>query len=117
MKMYELQSKFLFSIAKLIFYAHESGYKVTLGRGKEDKEANSRHGGVPDSLHLDGLAQDLNFFKNGVWLKKSEDLKIFGEYWKSQGPDYYWGGDRVDKKTGKPRPDGNHFSIRFQGRA
>ena len=113
MKMYLLQSRFLMTIAKLIYYAHEKGYEVTLGRGREDKETNARHGGIPESLHLDGLAQDLNFFKNGVWLKKGEDLKIFGEWWLAQGPEFKWGGAFKGKNIG----DANHFSYSIGGRA
>ena len=114
MKMYVVQSRFLFALAKLIFYAHEAGYDVTLGRGLEDKESNARHGGVPNGLHLNALAQDLNFFLKGVWLTKTEQLQIFGDYWKAQGPEFCWGGDLI--VNGNPKPDGNHFSFSIGGR-
>jgi len=112
-KLSVLQDKFLWSIAKLIFYAHEAGYTVTLGRGKVTPEENAAEGGIPDSLHLIGLAQDLNFYLNGVWLTQTEDLRIFGDWWKMQGADYAWGGDFV--VNGKAKPDGNHFSYAYGG--
>jgi hypothetical protein len=54
MKMYLLQSRFLMTIAKLIFYAHESGYDVTLGRGFVTPAENKADGGIDGSLHTMG---------------------------------------------------------------
>ena len=59
------------------------------------------------SLHPDRLAVDLNLFKDGVWLTKTEDHRVLGEFWESLGADHRWGG-----RFG----DGNHYSIEHQGR-
>jgi hypothetical protein len=106
-----VQALFLFGIAKLIIFATKMGYQVTLGRGFVSPEANRAEGGKEHSLHLMKLAQDLCFFKDGVYLRDSADLKIFGDWWKAQGPDHAWGGDF----TGLTAGDGNHFSIAYQG--
>jgi hypothetical protein len=52
----------------------------------------------------------LNLFKHGTYQTASEAYAPLGAYWESLGTDCAWGG-RFSK------PDGNHFSIRFGGRA
>ena len=102
-----IQARFLTSIAKLILYANSKGYAVTLGRGFVSPEANRAEGGKEKSLHLMKLAQDLCFFKDGVYLRDDRDLEIFGRWWKAEGPQYAWGGDFPG--------DGNHFSYSYNG--
>ena len=68
---------------------------------------NNRGSGIRLTLHELLLAQDLNLFKNGIYLDKSEDHKVLGEYWKSLHPLCRWGGDWGD---------GNHYSIEHDGR-
>lgn len=70
---------------------------------------NGSAGGIRTSLHGDRLAIDLNLFKGGKWLNKTEDFRQLGEYWESLHPFNAWGG-RFTK------PDGNHFSMTWQGR-
>lgn len=111
-KLSVLQARFVFELANLILYAHAVGYTVTLGRGFVTPKENAADGGIDGSLHTLGLAQDLNFFKDGVYLTKTEDLKIFGDRWKRNGPDYAWGGDFQGKNAG----DANHFSYAYGGR-
>jgi hypothetical protein len=107
-------------VARLIDRAIAMGYQATLGevlRGKAQAQANAASGaGISNSLHLDGLAVDLNLYLNGRWLQNSEDHADLGRWWKAQHPDCRWGGDFKDSK-GRPKPDGNHYSITFQGRA
>jgi len=102
------QSRFALGVALLIQKADELGYAVTFGeawRTPEQAKWNASQGiGTATSLHIDRLAVDLNLYKNGEWLSKSEDHKILGEWWESLGADYRWGGRFK-------RPDGNHYSI------
>jgi len=56
---------------------------------------------------VERLAVDLNLFRGGKWLDKSEDHKQLGDYWESLAPDARWGG-----RFG----DGNHYSIEHGGR-
>jgi len=113
-KLYLLQSKLLFDIARLIIYAHKLNYAVTLGRGFVSPEANRAEGGKEHSLHLLKLGQDLCFFKDGIYLRDSQELAIFGRWWKDQGSDHAWGGDFKDSR-GRLVGDGNHFSIKYGG--
>lgn len=84
-------------LARLILFAIDNGYEVSIG----DVFATSGHS--DNSYHYRGLAADLNLFKNGEYLKNTEDHTSLGEYWKSLDSENTWGGDFQ-------RPDGNHYS-------
>ncbi len=109
----QLQRRFLPLVSKLIDYAYVQGFELTEGEGyrtPEQAALNAQHGtGIANSLHGLRLAIDLNLFKDGVWLQKSEDFKPLGDYWKTLDPLARWGGDF------KSRPDGNHFSLTWGG--
>jgi hypothetical protein len=60
-----------------------------------------------NSLHYEGLAMDIDLFRNGVYLTKTEDHQPFGEYWESLHPLCCWGG-RFE--------DGNHYAVTYGGR-
>jgi hypothetical protein len=103
------QSKFARMVADLIIKAYDLGYEVTLGDAYRDPRL---HGGIglkkgyghSKSCHKIRLAIDLNLFKDGVFLDKSDDHKVLGEWWESQGGT--WGG-RFN--------DGNHYSLEHEG--
>ena len=97
--MREKQSRFVKMVAELIRYAYGDGYELTFG------DAYARSGHKPNSLHYDRLAVDLNLFRDGVFLFRSEDHKPLGEFWESIGGS--WGG-----RFG----DGNHYSLEHHGR-
>jgi hypothetical protein len=105
------QSRLLRYLALLIQYAEQQGYELTGGelwRTSEQAKLNAAKGiGTATSLHLDRLAIDLNLFRNGKWLTKSEDHKPLGEYWESLHPDCRWGG-RFN--------DGNHYALSPDGK-
>ena len=114
----EKQCNFSRCAAQLILFAYDQGYKITLGeayRSPETAEIYAKAGkGIKNSLHRRRLAIDLNLFKDGQYLSRSEDYKPLGDYWKSLSCLNYtcvWGGDFIDDKTGLPAPDGNHFSF------
>ena len=108
-----LQQEFAQAAAKLIAKAAELGYAVTFGeawRTPEQAQWNADHGtGISHSLHIERLAVDLNFFKDGAYISDGARLKDIGEWWKSLGPNYRWGGDFTHL------PDGNHFSLSPDG--
>ena len=108
--MSELQQEFAQAAAKLIQQAIILGYDgVTLGeafRTPQQAALNAQAGsGISNSLHIQRLAIDLNFFKGGVWVTDGSQLADIGAWWESLGPMYYWGG------AFKPKSDGNHFSL------
>ena len=102
---------FSLAIASLIQFAVERGYEVALDEGKVPA-VGSKH--MPGSLHELGLAQDLNLYLGGVYLTASEDYVMLGNFWEEYGTLHglplVWGGNWK-------APDGNHFSLRWQGKA
>jgi hypothetical protein len=110
----EKQSLFARDVAKLILHAYDLGYEVTLGeawRSPETAHIYAQKGiGTADSLHTMRLAIDLNLFRRGVYLDLTEHHTNLGAYWKSLSPQHRWGGDF------RPKRDGNHYSIEWQGR-
>jgi len=109
------QRKFALTLAKFIVWVNEQGYEVTFGDAYRDPRVFGLMGtrkpgsyGSSKSNHKQRLAVDLNLFRNGKWLPRTEDHAEIGEYWKSMEPECAWGGDFSSK-------DGNHYSFSFQG--
>lgn len=118
MTLSEKQRKFTKKIGQLICWAYENGFELSFGdafRSPEEAERLSKLGkGIKDSLHCKRLAIDLNLFKDGKYMDKSEDYRPLGKFWESLSTDDFktcWGGRFVGK------PDGNHFSVRHEGKA
>ena len=111
--LHECQVTFCDNVCYLIGFAFNQGYELTFGeayRTPEQAALNAKNGsGIKNSLHCKRLAIDFNVFKDGEYLKKSEELRELGEYWKSLNPNNAWGGDF------KSLPDGNHFSYSYKG--
>ena len=111
--MIEKQARFARSVALLIQHAEKLGYQVTFGeayRTSEQAAIYAKRGtGVLNSLHTERLAIDLNLYRDGVWLMRSEDHTALGQWWESLGPEYKWGGRF-------PKPDGNHYSLSPDGK-
>jgi len=110
MTLREKQSLFASFIPRLIDKAHELGYEVTLGesyRSPEEALRLSKLGkGIVNSLHTKKLAIDINLFRNGIYLSKTEDHKPLGIWWEQQHPLATWGGWFND---------GNHYSFTHEG--
>jgi hypothetical protein len=115
MRLIDKQKTFSRLLARLITEAYSRGYEVTLGEAYRPPEvarfyaerAASGAGGpaIAASLHSDRLAADLNLFRDGRYLRRSDEYRELGELWESYSTDQYecaWGG-----RFG----DGNHFSI------
>ena len=103
------QRKFTFMVGLLIKWAYENGYELTFGDAYRDPrvfgQAGDKKGyGRSRSNHKIRLAVDLNLFKDGKYLTKTDDHKLLGEYWESLGGS--WGG-RFN--------DGNHYSLEHNG--
>ena len=99
MSLRKKQSEFVRMVALLIQFATQEGFELTFGA------AWASGGHKENSLHYDRLAIDLNLFRDGKWLNKTEDHEMLGLFWELIGGT--WGG-RFD--------DGNHYSLEYQGR-
>ncbi len=87
----------------LLAKLHELGYEFTYGSAHVvDGRGHSKN-----TLHKDKLALDINLFRDEVYLTETDDHLPLGEYWESLGGS--WGG-RFKAK------DGNHYSLKYQGR-
>ena len=112
MKLGEKQRLFTKNIAKLINFAYDNGYELTFGDAYRDPRVHGNVGekksySSANSVHKERLAVDFNLFKDGVYLTKTEDYKILGEYWESLHP---------LARSGIRFNDGNHFSFEHNGR-
>lgn len=114
-----LHKQFVFSglIARLILYAYQRGYSISLGeawRSPETAQMYADEGkGVANSLHCNRLAIDLNLFSGCDPLKTVAQYLEIGEFWESlaePGEEIIcvWGG-RFEN------PDADHFSIEHNG--
>ena len=106
-KLLEMQFTFTLNIAKLILWAYEQGYKLTLGEGYDDDNTGHMKG----STHYIRLGQDLNLFILGEYITSGTHpaFQRLGEAWKALDPLNAWGGDFKSK-------DSNHFSMTYEGR-
>jgi hypothetical protein len=104
MTLREKQDKFAGMVAQLIVKAHQLGFTISFGEAYRSKHEAARLAaagkGIKNSLHTLRLAIDINLFRDGVYLRKSEDHRPLGEWWESIGGS--WGG-----RFG----DGNHYSL------
>lgn len=119
----QLQRIFAKKVAKLISWAFENGFEVSLDWAYRPLEVARMYAGrgigSMKSLHTVRLAIDLNLFKDGTYLRNSEDHLPLGKFWESlaePGVKTRWGG-RFKKSSTSRGPDGNHYSVEFEGRA
>ena len=87
--------------AVLVIKIHAEGY--TCRNGESTNMQGIGH--MKNSLHYLKLATDKLLFLKGKYLTRTEEYKLFGEWWERFGGT--WGG-RFN--------DGNHFSIEHEGR-
>lgn len=99
MNLREKRCKFSSMLAQLIIWMNFNGYEAAID------DVKAREGHSKNSLHYLGLAADVNLYKDGKWLSKTEDHLKAGEFWESLGGS--WGG-RFN--------DGNHYSLEHEGR-
>lgn len=106
----ERQREFTLMVGRLIMWAYQMNYQLTFGeayRSSQQAWWNSLKGtGIANSLHTKRLAVDFNLFIDGVYQTDSAAYRPLGERWESMGGS--WGG-RFSK------PDGNHFSLEWEG--
>ena len=98
------QRKFTLMVGRLIVFTYGQGYELTLGEGYDD----DGKGHMDGSTHYIKLGQDLNLFKDDVWLDKGPEMEkgfnMMHDFWDTIG-----GAKRIEK-------DLNHFSVEWEGR-
>ena len=100
------QAAFLRDFAKLIQEATQQGFIVTAGEllrpiQMQEIYVKERKSKTMNSLHLQKLAGDLNFFTpEGKYITTIESLIPLGKYWESLNPKNRWGGN-FDKDWNK----------------
>ena len=104
MKLSLKQQLFTRMVGRLIKFATDNGFELTVGDAYRDRNAIYPYKVHPNSLHYSRLAIDLNIFRNGKYLRQAEDFIELGEFWESIGGT--WGGRFRD---------GNHFSLEHKG--
>jgi D-alanyl-D-alanine carboxypeptidase-like protein len=109
----ERQALFSALLPRLLDKAFALGFDVSMGEVWRPPKMASIYAsmgiGIANSLHTQRLAVDLNLWRDGTLLTRSEDYRDLGWYWKSLHELARWGGDW------KHRSDGAHFSITFAG--
>jgi len=92
------QWEFLTDTAKLIRFIDEETDLTASGgelwRTKYQQEHYVARGlsETMNSAHLNRLAIDLNFFRDGKWIQDIEAIRPVGEYWESLDANHTWGG-------------------------
>lgn len=120
------QSIFALNISKLIVWAYQNGYEITLGEAKRTRSQqylyfygytiqrisgflklvkSRRLSKTMNSFHLKKLALDINVFIDGKYRTDKEAFKPLAEYWRSLHPDnvsgYDWDYDMNHFQMGK----------------
>lgn len=102
------QRLFVYLLGQLILWVYEHpGWELSLGEGF-DSERDGGH--MHRSLHYLKLAQDLNLFVDGEYIRSGDHpaYREIGEFWERIHPLARWGGRFSDA---------NHFSVEWEGRA
>lgn len=106
----EQQRLFAKHVGLLIDRIYSEGYECTLDWCYRPPEVAAYYAdlgiGIRSSLHTKKLAIDLNLFRDGVWLRTTEQHQPIGEWWEQGHPLCRWGG-----RFG----DGNHYSMEYGG--
>jgi len=108
----EKQELFAELIAQHMLWLIGHGYKIRCG------DFYAREGHREHSNHYIKLAADLNLFKDGQYLTRTEQHFESGFVWESRHALCRWGGN-WDKDENPMEPgeyDGNHYSLIHNGR-
>lgn len=115
MSLWDERVAFQKDLRSLIAFAEGEGFEVVLEEIKRPLEmqviyVQTKRSKTMKSQHLDGLAVDLVFKKDG---KITWDIDLLGAYWEQLSPKNRWGGnfdkdwEKADKWVDKP-----HFERR-----
>lgn len=94
----EKQEIFTLNISRLIEFATKKGYKCRIREVQRTPEQQAIYiktgkSKTKQSKHLDSLAADIYFTKQGQILENKSQLQELGDYWESLSPHNSWGGN------------------------
>ena len=95
------QRRFARHLADLLQHMLAQGYEFTFGHVYRCQDCPV---GIKNSYHKRKLAADINLFKDGKYLDKTEDHAEFGKYWEALDTKNRWGGRFQD---------GNHYEREY----
>jgi len=101
-ELFDKRALFTRLLPRLIDKMIEDGYTPLHGKD------GLKH--MKNSLHYEGLADDIDLFKGTVYLSSTADHAEFGKFWEMLDVACRWGGHFNP-------PDGNHYSVTFAGRS
>lgn len=108
----EARCRFTEALCGLVIQAKNLGYEIAFNEVMDrvtEKDPTTDH--MKGSLHELGLAADMDLYKDGKYLDKTEDHLPLGEWWEARGKELglplTWGGRFRD---------GNHYSLSWGGR-
>lgn len=98
MKLTEQQQYFTRMLTRLLNFAFDKDWGITLGEAWRSEETQKLYfekkiSKVKYGHHQKRLAIDLHIFINDVYNDDPENYKILANYWKNLDPDNIWGGD------------------------
>ncbi len=112
MTLREARCKFTIALADLIHTANIHGYEIALAEGMDRlTEKDPTHDHMKGSLHELGLAQDIDLYKDGLYLRFTEDHQFLGEWWEEYGKIH-----ELPLRWGGRFRDGNHYSMEWHGK-
>jgi hypothetical protein len=117
--MQERQRKFSRLVGEFLVWIYtQPDYSVVLGevfrpQYVQDKMVAEGKSETKDGFHPKCLAIDLKLFIAEIYMTKTEDYRILGEYWESLSPDCVWGGRFGDDPNTLSVEgwDGGHFQY------
>lgn len=105
--------EFTLALAELILFSRTTPCELAFAEGMDrttEKDPTTDH--MAGSLHEIGLAQDIDLFVDGVYQTETAAHEILGAWWVQYGIEHglplVWGG---------AFNDGNHYSLRWKGKA
>lgn len=109
MTLREARCRFTEALAYLVGFARLHGYEVAFAEGMDRvtiKDPTTDH--MEGSLHEVGLAQDIDLYYEGRYLKETSDHLSLGDEWERYGREHgiplRWGGRFK-------HADGNHYEL------
>jgi hypothetical protein len=94
------QELFAKLIAEHVTWLYSQGFAIRHGDFHAVKRDPLEH--KANSQHYASCAADLNLFKDGKWLKETEDHAVSGKRWEALHPYCRWGGRWSD---------GDHYEV------